>query len=161
MASELNAGISNHEDNNNSDNGAHNVNNNNGVPPGAPLVDPQNGVPPNNVLPNVDLINNNNLVISPSASRRSLQKTPDDDEDGEINFARIFYMLKEQHEAITQLQKKSNGARALDESRPVRNDEPGREEDRVYENSNGSGTNESSEVLKMLEDLTKRIDTNE
>ncbi|KAK4366676.1 hypothetical protein RND71_014556 [Anisodus tanguticus] len=39
MASELNAEISKHKDNN-SDNGAHNVNNNNSVPLGAPPVDP-------------------------------------------------------------------------------------------------------------------------
>ncbi|KAJ8553284.1 hypothetical protein K7X08_023962 [Anisodus acutangulus] len=158
MASEINDEVNNHEDNN-SDNGAHNVNNNNDVPPDVPPVDSLNGIPPivspNDVLP-VDSINNNNPAISPRSSRRSRQKTP----DVEINLAQIFYMLKEKQKAITHLQKKSSGETETDEVRPVRNNESGREEDRVDENANGSGTNESSEVLKMLEALTKRIDTN-
>ncbi|KAJ8541347.1 hypothetical protein K7X08_002163 [Anisodus acutangulus] len=62
---------------------------------------------------------------------------------------------------IQKLQKKSSRASAIDEARPVRKKDMCREEGWADENGNGSGTNESSRVLKMLQALTKRMVTNE
>ena len=113
----------------------------------------------NAVHPATDPLNTFNSVI---LTRAHGQRVPDVPED--INLRLIFEMLQEQRAAIAeqgiaiaQLQSKKDQA-APEKNKSVA--EPRRDEARMVE-SDGSGAGLSTEVLRMIETLAKRVDSTE
>ncbi|XP_060200435.1 uncharacterized protein LOC132628685 [Lycium barbarum] len=99
----------------------------------------------------------NEQIASPQGSRRN--SNDDEAENGvqvaRSNLDRIFDMIEKQQQAITQLQDKDNRANGSNKDDEIRTEGQGDGNDRGLE------TSESSVVMKLLQDLSSRMEQNE
>ncbi|XP_070045840.1 uncharacterized protein [Nicotiana tomentosiformis] len=123
-------------------------------PVGIPIVDPIDA----NSHVSIDAKLPTNPENNVSGGARSVIQNAQNVEGDGINLRMIFEMLQAQQAAITQLQNQSR-ARSWVEPDPPR--EAARRDVSVVERSNEHESGDSSKVIKMLEEPTKRIESGE